>query len=158
MVSGSGVVSSMSVGSASVPNQKEILDGKTEKSKVMKRKLKEGNNLLVKSNEKQGGVTIDLTSDNDDELEEFQKSNSSSTSLCPVSQAPDKEIKRTLKSLKKKRCDFNTGDTSVTKGQNIECMNGNDNISEKKNIQRDLSSDESVSNIDHGLIWFDNIK
>lgn len=54
MVSGSGVVGSMSEGGVGVPNQKENLDCKTEKSKEKKRKskLKEGNNSLMKSNEK----------------------------------------------------------------------------------------------------------
>lgn len=132
------------IGNLIVTNQKENLDFKTGKSKEKKRKRKEQDNLLVKSNKKQG-ITIDLISDNDDELEESQKLNSNSTCFCPVSQVPDKKIKGTLKSPKKKI--YNTGASSVVEKGKREFVINNKNTTENKSLQIELSSDGRDSGV-----------
>lgn len=124
---------------------KENSDCKREKSQVKKkkRKRKEQYNSLVKSNEKQC-VTIDLISDNDNDLKESQLS-MSKTCLCPVLDAPHKKIKGTLKSQKTKI--YNTGASAVTGKGKSEFDSNNKKTTENQSLQKELSSDGRESGV-----------
>lgn len=147
-----GVIDITSSGSAIVTNKKEILDCKTENSVGKRNKRKERVSTSVKSKYK-NNFAIDLTSHDDDALEESQKSILNSTCLCPASQVSRKKVKRTLKLIKK---NGNKKETSHKGKQRDDLMDNPDYYSTVKKSPKEieLSSDESVSDIDSDMIVF----